>query len=289
MVSSVDPSFITTSPVNKQGMKNTLQIIKDEITALQNSLGVIEATPGTVPVGATVEWDEAFTEPTGWMIADGRAISRTTYSAYYARVTTTYGPGDGVTTFNIPTLPEIAPGRRQMVYVAGSVDDTPGTFSLPWQLTFLPTKNEQPVSNGATFDTRNNHPVLDFDSNTEESAVFTEVLPVSYGGRGITVFIYSTCDTTSGTVGWKVSIERCAAGGQDIDSDGFGSANTVTAVAVPATSGQILVQSVDIANGTAMDSLSGNDLFRIKISRDTANDTAAADAQLVAAMMVEQS
>lgn len=120
MVSAVDPSFITTAPVPKQGMKNTLQTIKDEITALQASVDALETNPGTVPVGAVAEWYTAYTEPAGWMIADGRAINRTTYSTYFALVGTTFGEGNGTTTFNIPTLPEIAPGRRQMVYVGGS-------------------------------------------------------------------------------------------------------------------------------------------------------------------------
>ena len=42
--------------------------------------------------------------PTGWLLCYGQAISRTTYSALYAVVGTTYGAGDGATTFNLPDL-----------------------------------------------------------------------------------------------------------------------------------------------------------------------------------------
>jgi hypothetical protein len=42
--------------------------------------------------------------PTGWLICDGSAISRTTYSILFAAVGTTYGAGDGSTTFNLPDL-----------------------------------------------------------------------------------------------------------------------------------------------------------------------------------------
>lgn len=42
------------------------------------------------------------TPPAGWLICDGSAISRTTYSALFAVIGTTYGTGDGSTTFNIP-------------------------------------------------------------------------------------------------------------------------------------------------------------------------------------------
>lgn len=42
--------------------------------------------------------------PTGWLLCYGQAISRTTYSDLYAVVGTTYGAGDGATTFNLPDL-----------------------------------------------------------------------------------------------------------------------------------------------------------------------------------------
>ena len=44
------------------------------------------------------------TAPTGWLLCFGQAISRTTYSDLYAVVGTTYGAGDGSTTFNLPDL-----------------------------------------------------------------------------------------------------------------------------------------------------------------------------------------
>jgi len=42
--------------------------------------------------------------PTGYLLCDGAAISRTTYSDLFGIVGTTYGVGDGSTTFNIPDL-----------------------------------------------------------------------------------------------------------------------------------------------------------------------------------------
>lgn len=40
--------------------------------------------------------------PTGWVECDGTAISRTTYATLFATIGTTYGVGDGATTFNVP-------------------------------------------------------------------------------------------------------------------------------------------------------------------------------------------
>jgi hypothetical protein len=58
---------------------------------------------GDTPVGA-VQWFAANTVPLGWLVADGRAVSRTTYSDLFTLVGTTYGTGDGSTTFNLPDL-----------------------------------------------------------------------------------------------------------------------------------------------------------------------------------------
>ena len=44
------------------------------------------------------------TEPTGWLKANGAVISRTTYAALFAMIGTTYGAGNGSTTFSIPDL-----------------------------------------------------------------------------------------------------------------------------------------------------------------------------------------
>jgi microcystin-dependent protein len=44
------------------------------------------------------------TEPSGWLFARGQAVSRTTYADLFAALSTTYGAGDGSTTFNLPDL-----------------------------------------------------------------------------------------------------------------------------------------------------------------------------------------
>lgn len=59
--------------------------------------------PG-VPVGTVIMWPGATSAPgsASWIEADGSAVSRTTYSALFAVLGTTYGAGDGSTTFNLP-------------------------------------------------------------------------------------------------------------------------------------------------------------------------------------------
>ena len=57
----------------------------------------------TVPAGV-IEMFRGSTAPTGYLLCDGSAVSRTTYSALFTAISTTYGAGDGSTTFNVPNL-----------------------------------------------------------------------------------------------------------------------------------------------------------------------------------------
>lgn len=57
----------------------------------------------SVPAGS-VMWFAANSPPTGFLKANGAAVSRTTYAALFSAIGTTFGAGDGSTTFNVPDL-----------------------------------------------------------------------------------------------------------------------------------------------------------------------------------------
>lgn len=66
------------------------------------------------PSGVTLPYAGS-TAPTNWLLCDGSAVSRTTYAALFTALGTTYGSGDGSTTFNIPDLRGRAPrGKDDM-------------------------------------------------------------------------------------------------------------------------------------------------------------------------------
>ena len=67
----------------------------------QPSGGDQGSTFGSLPIGAQVPFGSN-TIPEGWLLCDGRAVSRTTYKELFAVIGTTYGSGDGKTTFNLP-------------------------------------------------------------------------------------------------------------------------------------------------------------------------------------------
>jgi phage-related tail fiber protein len=54
-----------------------------------------------IPPGTPLPFAGA-TAPTGFLLCDGAAVSRTTYAALFTAISTVYGAGDGSTTFNLP-------------------------------------------------------------------------------------------------------------------------------------------------------------------------------------------
>lgn len=63
--------------------------------------------PYEVSAGTIKAWSSA-TPDVGWLKCDGSAVSRTTYSRLFKAIGTTYGDGDGETTFNLPELSNLS-------------------------------------------------------------------------------------------------------------------------------------------------------------------------------------
>lgn len=92
MTSSVGDTFLGTAVSSTTVLMDVNQIhlpSKDEKTFLGGVTGMFFAFGGSAA-------------PTGFLLCDGSAVSRTTYAALYAVIGTAYGVGDGATTFNLP-------------------------------------------------------------------------------------------------------------------------------------------------------------------------------------------
>jgi microcystin-dependent protein len=83
--------------------------VRADVTALQPAGEIMPFAGGTCP--------------TGWLAADGSAVSRTTYSQLFGRIASNYGSGDGSTTFNLPDL------RWQFLRGQGAAISVTGTGS----------------------------------------------------------------------------------------------------------------------------------------------------------------
>ena len=85
--------------------------ILDGVTASTAELNILDGVTltatqinqGIVPSGAIMHF-AMNSAPTGWLKANGANVSRTTYAALFAAIGTTFGTGDGSTTFTLPDL-----------------------------------------------------------------------------------------------------------------------------------------------------------------------------------------
>ena len=107
-----------------------------------------------IPTATIVPWSDT-SAPSGFLECNGQAVSRTTYSALFAIISTTYGSGDGSTTFNVPDLADnVALGNSP----TKSVGQTGGANAV------TPTGNIAGSTANATLSTAqlasHNHPML---------------------------------------------------------------------------------------------------------------------------------
>jgi microcystin-dependent protein len=87
----------------------------------------------SVPTGAIHMFANVTTAPTGWLFCNGAAVSRATFSALFSVLGTTYGSGDGSTTFNIPDFRDrvgIGSGSTYGIGSSGKLDEEVPVGSL---------------------------------------------------------------------------------------------------------------------------------------------------------------
>jgi len=101
-----------TTPVIRNATESASGVV--ELATAAETIAGSDATRATHPAGVLAAIYAALTgqvgffamttPPAGWLKADGAAVSRTTYAALFAAIGTTYGAGNGVSTFNLPQL-----------------------------------------------------------------------------------------------------------------------------------------------------------------------------------------
>lgn len=92
-------------------------------SALLNSYSV--DPPPVDAATAVIVYTAEATAPDGWLLCDGAAVSRTTYAALFAAIGTTFGAGDGSTTFNLPDASDrfiIGAGSTYSAAATGGAD-----------------------------------------------------------------------------------------------------------------------------------------------------------------------
>lgn len=121
-----DPADVSASKITYDNTESgmTAANVQDAITELSTA-----PKGGTgVPVGS-IFWLAAQTAPEGYLICDGSAVSRTEYADLFAAIGTTFGTGDGSTTFALPNL------QAAFIRGAGSQNGYSATFGQKQEAT----------------------------------------------------------------------------------------------------------------------------------------------------------
>ncbi len=139
--SSVQTQLDSKLPEAGGTMSGILDMGSNKITNLTAGVNPTDAANvsqvngvASVPTGAIMAYGAA-SAPTGWLLCDGSAVSRTTYSGLFGVIGTTYGSGNGTTTFNVPTtannIPIGAGSIAALGASAGSATHTISSSELP--------------------------------------------------------------------------------------------------------------------------------------------------------------
>lgn len=137
-----------------------------------------------------------------------------------------------------------------------------------------------------------NIPVLDFEDGTAtagEYADFYGVLPRTYAGGGLTVYLHWLSAATTGDCVWKAAFRRIADDAEDLNTTAHTyDYNSVTATTASAA-GELAYDTITFTDGADMDSLAVGESFILRIFRDSdaAGDTLAGDASLFAVEIKE--
>lgn len=110
---------IATNRTDINNLTNTVSSISNQIVVINSAINSINSE--IAPIGSGMDYFGT-TAPENYMFADGSEISRTEYAELFTIIGTTYGSGDGSTTFNLPDKRE----RVSVMYKENSTNGTSG-------------------------------------------------------------------------------------------------------------------------------------------------------------------
>ena len=158
---------IITSTIN-----TNIATVNSSITTTTNTLN--NSIARNVPIGVVQAYTGS-TLPTGWLLCDGSAISRTTYADLFNIIGITYGSGDNSTTFNLPNLIDkfIQGSNTAGTIKAAGLPNITGAFRpLIWTTPgntgafgITSTLNDRTASAGSAFGTH----TVDFNASRSSS------------------------------------------------------------------------------------------------------------------------
>lgn len=187
----------------------------DAIEALQAKVGINSSAVtsshdylirNNTPSGVINMWATA-TAPTGWLLCDGSAISRTTYAGLFAVLGTTYGAGNGSTTFNIPDLRTRVPVGKDATGTFATLGATGGAETVTLTSAEMPSHTHVQYSHNHT-QNAHNHGITDpgHIHSLNQWLFFVQTALVSgFNTSSNTGFLPNTVNTNSNTTGISIN------------------------------------------------------------------------------------
>ena len=141
---ATDSNIASATEIGSSGAPLAVNPKSTSTTAVAGKLPVLDSNGTIIPFIWTLVPSGIFlpyggsSAPTGWILCDGSAVSRTTYATLFTAIGTAYGTGDGSTTFNIPDLRgRIAVGKNAATFstlgaTGGEETHTLTTPEIPW-------------------------------------------------------------------------------------------------------------------------------------------------------------
>ena len=139
-----------------------------------------------IPTATIVPWSSA-SVPSGFLECNGSAVSRTTYATLFGIVGTTYGSGDGSTTFNVPDLADNVPvgkSNNKSLASTGGANTVTSTGNVGGSTANATLSTAQLASHNHNTNVQNQGP----QTNTSK----TNALGTSPGGNTPNISINST-------------------------------------------------------------------------------------------------
>jgi len=138
--------------------------------------------------------------PTGWLLCDGTAVSRSTYADLFAVVSTTYGSGDGSSTFNLPNLKGKVPvGQDASQTEFDTLGETGGAKTVTLSSSEIPSHvhNVSAYSHTASVGSTDVSHTHTFSGTVAGDGAHSHTITITDPGHGHD-FDYSAVNRTSG-------------------------------------------------------------------------------------------
>lgn len=185
----IGASTASTGAFTTLSASSTFTLGGTEVTATAAELNVLSGGIAQPPTAA-IHMYGGTSAPTGWLLCNGAAVSRSTYADLFAVVGTTYGAGDGSSTFNLPDLRDRFAVGSGTTYSAGATGGA-ATHTLSTAEMPAHTHSATSVDSGHTHNFAvGNNADIDNDVGTSSGSGSTDT--TASGTANITTTIAST-------------------------------------------------------------------------------------------------